>query len=854
MRTIALLAFWVNFFHLVAVQVFLRRLQIALPVDLTAWTLLLVLQFGFSALIVASLPWWQKKLAWTRFPSVVVALKAVALLLALFVPAYSLVAAIAYFAFASAELALLFMATLSANQNSNLARTNVFISLGAAVGLYLAEKMLFRRMNLQSLLGMLILAQVFALWLWQKTLQETMPPHAHSGIFPEKNPTGALLQIFFAGFILFSGLLLAHRIFRIYLLDTADIIAEITVFSLLAAALISYLIARNKSVSEKILAPLATLSGVLFITALVHVDYLLVLPREFLILLTLLPLVAVTTTTYLNALAAAPSARTLAQALAINLLGSLAGAIIFGYFAIPGWGIEKSFLLFAALFLLWQIARLFAIYASQPLVRSMALGGAFLLLVVIFFTLQSPWLTRQMALLVERVAPGETIVDSAETPQDIWLLTEKRRGTSLQHHRLIRNSHSMSGSLYPSRRYMKLMAYLGFLYARQSASALNIGYGTGLSAQALTELPFAKIDVIDISSEIVRLASLLHEREHTSDPIRDARVAYHLGGARHFLKNTQQRYDVITGEPPPPSNSSIAYLYTKEFYETVRDHLSEGGVFTYWLPTHSVADHSAETIWETFCSVFLYCDLYAGSESNLLMIGYTTKEQIPLKQRLDVLDKTRFARDTGFAAIDAFSLLLQSRDTATEPVSAKILSDNFAYIEEDFPANKKRFWALAGLPFTGQKKQLATLLVRRFHTEALPEIFLRPVLIYSADSAFDPYRALRSLEALYPQGISFELALWLLGEDPGITPPVENTQQNFSRSLARHLAEKKISAARVMIDDALKKSAGDEYTYALKILTDRISGKDANVVRQEAIAFSRRLPRVSESFARYAGF
>ncbi|MCX7631912.1 MAG: hypothetical protein N2Z22_01115 [Turneriella sp.] len=857
MQNIAALAFFSNFLHLVSTQIFLRRLQVVLPVDLTAWTVVLVLQFAFSALLVALLPqlarYESRWFALEKLPRWAISGKMATLSATVVFHDTSVALSVLYFALASAELALLFRLSQTAGGTA-IATTNFWVNLGAATGLYIAEKIFFRVVPLSTILFVVALLQPMLLLLWQKLL----PNFSNILEQPEKNalPYAALLQAFFAGVVLFGGLLPAERVLRLYLLDTADIIAEITVFSMVGGAVISRLYPKQQSVANPIRVALATLCTLLFIALLAHAHRLSILPREFMIFLLLFPLVCISTGNFLAALQKAVQPRQVFYLVAANLVGSLVSAAGFGYWLIPSSGLEKAVLAFAVLAL---VGGAVILWLSLAKTRQRFLGGFLFLAFTaapLWFLWRGGWLSAQLQTMAERVAPGENILAIAETAQDIWLLVAKQIEGRTSHHRLIRTSHSMSGTLYPSRRYMKLMAYLGFLYARGTHAALNIGYGTGLTAQALAELDYQKIDASDITRAIVPLASQIHERERRPDPIRDPRVAYHLGGARHFLKNTTQKYDVITGEPPPPSNSSIAYLYTHEFYRLVREHLAEGGVFTYWLPTHSVADASAARIWETFCSVFLYCDLYAGTESNLIMVGYSDNAKVSLAEKFHRLRRTAMLHDTGFSEPEQiFSLLLKSRVLAEEPVDKSLLlHDDYAYIEEDFPDRKRHFWGLPPIPFTSQKVFVEKLLARRFDfRESLP---LQPFWIYSADSAFEPYRALRTLEALVPTGVSQEIALWLLGIDPGITPEQVHTiptAEKLRRKLAQFLAQRDLKSAAALLATELKHK-NDEYLYALKILTDRLQGKDANTVRHEAIAFAQKLPRVSEGFARYAGF
>ena len=120
------------------------------------------------------------------------------------------------------------------------------------------------------------------------------------------------------------------------------------------------------------------------------------------------------------------------------------------------------------------------------------------------------------------------------------------------------------------------------------------------------------IDVVDISRDVAR-----HEprrlSERADNPLRDPRVRLHVEDGRYFLQTTDRRFDLITAEPPPPQSAGTVNLYTREYFQLLRDRLAEGGIVAYWLPLHALSDVSARAILAAFCDVFEDCSLWNGS-------------------------------------------------------------------------------------------------------------------------------------------------------------------------------------------------------------------------------------------------
>ena len=105
--------------------------------------------------------------------------------------------------------------------------------------------------------------------------------------------------------------------------------------------------------------------------------------------------------------------------------------------------------------------------------------------------------------------------------------------------------------------------------------------------------------MVDVSRDILEMSGTVFPdpRRH---PLRDARVTVHVEDGRFFLQQTAQRYDLITGEPPPPKIAGVASLYSTEYFRLLRERLNAGGLATYWLPAPAAAGDTLAII-RAFC-------------------------------------------------------------------------------------------------------------------------------------------------------------------------------------------------------------------------------------------------------------
>jgi spermidine synthase len=105
------------------------------------------------------------------------------------------------------------------------------------------------------------------------------------------------------------------------------------------------------------------------------------------------------------------------------------------------------------------------------------------------------------------------------------------------------------------------------------------GGGEGATLrEALSHKSVKKAVMVDIDRQVIELCRKYlpgHSRGSFEDPWTEL---YHTD-AREFLSNTQDRFDIVIIDLPDPIEQGPAYLlYTREFYEIVRERLSENGV------------------------------------------------------------------------------------------------------------------------------------------------------------------------------------------------------------------------------------------------------------------------------------
>jgi spermidine synthase len=213
------------------------------------------------------------------------------------------------------------------------------------------------------------------------------------------------------------------------------------------------------------------------------------------------------------------------------------------------------------------------------------------------------------------------VVKRVEGTADTLQLLERDLFGEPYYYRLLTNAFSMSATNPHSQRYMRLFAYLALAFRPATEDVLVLCYGCGVTADAFLHGPRVKrMDVVDISKEVFALADS-YAGINYSNPLRDARAHTIVQDARFFLQACPKKYDVISGEPPPPKVAGSVNLYSEEFFRLMKSRLKEGGIATFWLPINQLKLEEAKAILRAFHNAFANASIWAGPDQEWIMMG-----------------------------------------------------------------------------------------------------------------------------------------------------------------------------------------------------------------------------------------
>ena len=178
-----------------------------------------------------------------------------------------------------------------------------------------------------------------------------------------------------------------------------------------------------------------------------------------------------------------------------------------------------------------------------------------------------------------------------------------------------------------------LLALLPALMARAPERAFVVGFGTGVTAGELCALEEVReVVVAEISPAVIQAAPLFDRGNLGAS--NNLKLHFVRGDAYRTLLRSQGLFDLIVSEPSNPWVTGVEMLYSREFLEAARDHLTPGGVHAQWFHSYETDSETIALVLRTYQSVFQNAAVWFTVGSDLLLIGLRDPETATDLERL----------------------------------------------------------------------------------------------------------------------------------------------------------------------------------------------------------------------------
>jgi spermidine synthase len=336
-----------------------------------------------------------------------------------------------------------------------------------------------------------------------------------------------------------------------------------------------------------------------------------------------------------------------------NTIGSILGSLCSGFILIPWLGVERSIRLIVLLNLILGIICFRKSHAAKQNIRVLAIGGVSLVLLMFLprwnqsiynagfyafaykYAEKKPSSNPQSSLRPSAPRPLGKVQHAAAFPfapataiEEINLLYYSEGLTATVavaqdpngiRSLLINGKPDASNVPTGDMRTQLLLGHLPALLAEHTQDALVIGLGSGVTAGALAKHQFNRIDIVEIEQKVAE-ASAYFEEEN-GNILKNNHVQLIIDDGRNVVQHVSRTYDVITSEPSNLWMSGVANLFTREFFQSVRQRLRPEGVLCQWIHLYQISAHDVLVFLKTIHSVFPHLAIWVDGSDMLILAG-----------------------------------------------------------------------------------------------------------------------------------------------------------------------------------------------------------------------------------------
>ena len=328
--------------------------------------------------------------------------------------------------------------------------------------------------------------------------------------------------------------------------------------------------------------------------------------------------------------------RMLGYASALNTVGNILGVLIAGFVLLPAVGPLWSIRLLAAMCLVLGLIAALPVRTRRWDVLVPAAAAA------LWLTLRPPSLDYDQlttgANVYFRSQAWGHVVDRAESLDGgLTTVNEQRAPGGARVLTLLTNGKFQGNDAASG----EMVAQVGFamaplLHNARRDAALVIGYGTGNTSRVLHDAGFARLDIVDLSADVFRLANR-HLQSINQRVTEQPGVTAYVTDGRNFLLLSRGKYDVVSMEISSIWFAGAASLYNRDFYRLVRAHLNEGGVLQQWMQIHHMTPTDLLYILGSMRAEFRYVWLYMIGDQGIV-VATDSAQAVPTEANIRAID------------------------------------------------------------------------------------------------------------------------------------------------------------------------------------------------------------------------
>jgi len=222
---------------------------------------------------------------------------------------------------------------------------------------------------------------------------------------------------------------------------------------------------------------------------------------------------------------------------------------------------------------------------------------------------------------------------------------------------------------------------LPLMLQMQPVHVAVLGYGIGLTAEAAALYPGVEsVRVIELNPDVIAAQTAF--ADINGNVLENPKVHVRIDDARDFMSMTTETFDMITTDPVHPDVAGEGYLYSKEYYQSIRAHLNASGAALQWVPVHNISPASFDVAVRTFVDVFPDTTVWYEF-GQLVLVGTKQPAAIDCTMLRENLEKA--VRSTHYPFLEQFTYpqLLSSLVMGPDEVKTYLARNSGTLINTD---------------------------------------------------------------------------------------------------------------------------------------------------------------------------
>jgi len=191
----------------------------------------------------------------------------------------------------------------------------------------------------------------------------------------------------------------------------------------------------------------------------------------------------------------------------------------------------------------------------------------------------------------------------------------------------------------------KMLAHIPLMLHPNPRRALTVGFGSGGTSWSMS-LYGIETHAVEIEPVVLQMAKYFESQNH--GVLSRSNVRAFLNDARDHLHVSRLKYDVISTDVTNLRYKQNASLYTREYFQLMRDRLNKDGVACAWIPMLGIPEEQLKILMRTFQSVYPHASLWYMDQMNTsfgILVGTAEPTRFSMKRLNEVMQKTEIVDD-----------------------------------------------------------------------------------------------------------------------------------------------------------------------------------------------------------------